>query len=263
MNENKRPIKIDAAFIPKEVCTAHDPVCILIDAVRASCTIATFFDMGAREMTLVESEERYVETHKDSMLENDCICAENLDGSCAPLAEVSPSIEDIRKAADYQGRRVFFRTTNGTIGVRKLGEMKVREILIGSMINCDAVAKAAVDLAMEKGMNICTVCAGREHGDIYCIDDTYCAGILIQRMEAYANSIGCPIAIQDSGKIALALVSSFGEDDEAAYCASASGDIMRNIHKEIDLHLCSRRNVTQVVPRVTGIDDAGNVTLTI
>lgn len=262
MSEHQRPIKIDAAFIPKEVCIAHNPICILIDAVRASCTIATFFEKGAREMMLIEDENAYVEAHKASMLPDDCICAENLDGSCAPLAEVSPSLEDIHSFDTYQGRRVFFRTTNGTIGVRKLGAMHVREILIGSMINCDAVAKAAVDMAMEKGMNICTVCAGREHGEIYCIDDTYCAGVLIERMEAYANSIGCPVDIQDSGKIARAVVANYTGDEEA-YCASASGEIMRRIHKEIDLHLCSRRNVTQVVPRVSQIDDEGSVILTI
>lgn len=258
---NMTTIKIDAAFIPKEVCVAHDPICILIDAVRASCTIATFFKKGAREIVLIEDEKTYVDLHHAEMVD-DCICAENLDGSRAALAEVSPSLEEINQFTGYEGRRVLFRTTNGTIGVRKVKSLGVKEIFIGSMLNCDAVAKAAVDLARKTGMNICTVCAGREHGDIYCIDDTYCAGVIIQSIEDYAHSIGCQIDVQDSAKIARSVVRQYANGEEA-YKSSASGEIMRRINKGQDLVLCAQKNITDVVPHVARIDEDGNVVLTI
>ncbi|MCI8650570.1 MAG: 2-phosphosulfolactate phosphatase [Anaerotruncus sp.] len=253
-------IKIDAAFIPREVCKSHNPICILIDAVRASCTIATFFDKGAQEIVLIEEEGAYIQAHPEALSPSCCICAEKLDGSRADLAEVSPSLHELHQHDSFTGRKVLFRTTNGSIGVRALSTQGLEKILIGSMLNCDAVAKAAVDMALENGMNICTVCAGREHGQIYCIDDTYCAGALIQSIKKYADSIGCAVDLQDSAKIAHSLVENYASA-EAAYQSSASGEIMRRLHMEQDLALCARENVTKVVPYVSHIDKEGNVTI--
>ena len=258
----KGSLKIDAAFIPREVCKSHNPLCILIDAVRASCTIAAFFDKGAEEIVLIEDEHAYVRAHPEALSPVCCICAEKLDGSRAELAEVSPSLRELYGCGSFQGRRVLFRTTNGSIGIRSLGEQGIGNILIGSLLNCDAVAKAAVDLAVAKGMNLCTVCAGREHGNIYCIDDTYCAGVLIRSMEAYARSLGYEPDLQDSAKIAYNVVEAYA-DAEEAYRNSASGEIMRRLGSEQDLALCSRKDVTRVVPRVSRIDEEGNVTITI
>lgn len=253
-------IKIEAAFIPKEVCRQHNPICILIDAVRASCTIAAFFHKGAEEIILVDSEEAYVGHHPEAAGPAYCICAEKPDGSRAELAEVSPSLCALRTYPSFQGRKILFRTTNGTVGVRTIRAAGLQEILIGSMLNCDAVAKAAVDLAIEKQTGICTVCAGREQGRIYCIDDTYCAAVLLRSIEAYAASRGIAAEAQDSAKIAFQLLEKYSGAQEA-YAASASGAIMRKIHMEEDLVLCAEKNVTEVVPQVVKVDSEGNVVL--
>lgn len=253
-------IKIEAAFIPKEVCKQHDPICILIDAVRASCTIATFFHKGAEEIILVDSEEAYLRSHPEADSPAYCICAEKLDGSRADLAEVSPSLCELRTYDSFAGRKVLFRTTNGTVGVRTIRSTGLQEILIGSMLNCDAVAKAAVDLAIEKQTGICTVCAGREHGEIYCIDDTYCAAAILRSIEACCASRGIRAEVQDSAKIAYQLLEKYSGTQEA-YAASASGAIMRNIHMEEDLALCAQKNITEVVPQVLKVDSEGNVVL--
>lgn len=257
-----KAMKLDAAFIPKEVCTAHDPVCILIDAVRASCTISALFDKGVREIILVEDEAVYAARHSE-----DCeavwTCAENPDGTRAPGAQLSPSLEEIDQTElDCRGRRFLFRTTNGTRGVQTVRDLGIQDVLIGSLANCRAVAQAAVDLALETGKNLCVVCAGREHGQIYCIDDTFCAGIILQSAAAYAESIGCQVELQDSAKIAQAVVERYKTGEEA-YAASGTGTVLRRIHRERDLLLCARKDMTALVPRVARIDGDGNVYLTI
>lgn len=258
----KKKIKIDASFIPKEVCIAHEPVCVLIDAVRASCTITTFFDKRAESLTLIEDETIYFRDHPEAMREPFCLSAENADGSRAELAEVSPSLMDLKSHPSYEGKHVLFRTTNGTVGVRTLIELGIKNVLIGSMLNCDAVAKAAIDQAVENNTGVCAVCAGREEGRIYCIDDTYCSGVLIRSMAAYAESIGYEADLQDAAKIACGMLDLY-KDAEDAFRHSGTGEIMRRLSKEEDLVLCARHNVTRVVPCVERVNQDGSVRICI
>lgn len=240
----------------------QNPVCILIDAVRASCTIATFFEKKAESVILIEDEYAYFKEHPEAAKAPYCLSAEKKDGSRAELAEVSPSLIELKMHPSYAGKRVLFRTTNGTVGVRSLSELGAEHILIGSMLNCDAVAKAAVDLAVEKNMGICTVCAGREDGHIYCIDDTYCSGVLISSMKTYAESIGLEPELQDAAKIACGMQRLY-KDAEEAYRCSGTGEIMRRLSQEEDLVLCAQHNVTDVVPYLDSVHEDGSITLSI
>lgn len=259
---DRKKLKIGAYFIPKEVCMDHNPVCILIDAVRASCTIATFFDKKAESVILIEDEYAYFKSHPEATKNPYCLSAEKKDGSRADLAEVSPSLIELKTRPSYEGKHILFRTTNGTVGVRSLRELGAEDILIGSMLNCDAVAKAAVDLAIKKNTGVCTVCAGREDGQIYCIDDTYCSGVLIRSMKAYAESIGWEPELQDAAKIACGMQRLY-KDAEEAYRCSGTGEIMRRLSQEEDLVLCARHNITDVVPYLDKVNEDGSIALSI
>lgn len=259
---DRKKLKIGAYFIPKEVCMAHNPVCILIDAVRASCTIATFFDKKAESVILIEDEYSYFKNHPEAAQNPYCLSAEKKDGSRAELAEVSPSLIELETKPSYTGKHVLFRTTNGTVGVRTLSELGAEDILIGSMLNCDAVAKTAVDLAIKKNTEVCTVCAGREDGRIYCIDDTYCSGVLISRMKAYAETIGLEPELQDAAKIACGMQKLYKNAEEAYRC-SGTGEIMRRLRQEEDLVLCARYNVMNVVPYMDKVNEDGSIALCI
>lgn len=250
MNE----MRLEAALIPPEIGGSVSPVCILIDALRASSTIVTCFEQGADKILLTEDEKSVMENNEAVRRRAGyCICAERVEGDKAKLADMSPSLADVKQFGPLNGKKVLFRTTNGTRGVYHLWRKGAREIYIGSMLNRDEVTKAAMQRAKALETGLCIVCAGRENGTIYCIDDTYCAGKLLESVRRWEEEWGWQIEWQDSAKLVKNMVSAY-RDTEDAFAQSATGQIMRNVHSEIDIRLCAQDNISRVVPRISGID---------
>lgn len=253
-----KPLLFETAFIPGEACLEGQSVCVVIDAIRASATIVTFFQQGCGRILLTEDEGQSIKDNPHIQAENYCICAEREEGDKAALAEVSPSLADIHEMGFLNGRNILFRTTNGTRGIRALYNRGIQNILVGSLLNAEAVMAKAVSMAVDKDMGICLVSAGRHNGRIPCIDDTYSCGRLIERGMRYAESRNIPVELADSSKIALKLTAAY-DNPEDAFSKSATGQIMRNVHSEIDIELCAKENISEMAPVVTGIDDNGHV----
>ncbi|HJA71703.1 MAG TPA: 2-phosphosulfolactate phosphatase [Candidatus Lachnoclostridium stercoravium] len=253
-----KSLLIETAFIPGEACLEGQSICVVIDAIRASGTIVTLFQQRCGQILLTEDESRSIEEDDRIRLENYCICAEREEGDRAALAEVSPSLADIHKMGDLKGRNILFRTTNGTRGIRALYGRGVENILVGSLLNADAVMETAVSMAVSKELGICLVSAGRHNGRISCIDDSYSCGRLAETGVKYAKKQGIPVELADSSKIALRLASTF-TDGKEAFSMSATGQIMRNVNSEIDILLCAEENISNMVPLVTGVDRNGHV----
>lgn len=253
-----KPLLFETAFIPTEACLEGQSVCVVIDAIRASATIVTLFQQGSGKILLTEDESQSIKEASIIQAENYCICAEREEGDKAALAEVSPSLADIHKMGFLNGRNILFRTTNGTRGIRALYSRGIQNILVGCLLNAEAVMAKAVSIAMAQNMGICLVGAGRHNGRIPCIDDTYSCGRLIQSGMDYTENHKIPIELADSSKIALKLIAAF-ESPEEAFSKSATGQIMRNVHSEIDIVLCAKENISKEVPVVTGVDSNGHV----
>lgn len=248
-----KALKIETVFIPKEIKKDSTSVCVVVDAIRASCTIVSFLEKGYKNILLTANERRSMEINPDIKGDKYYICAEAVEGTKAPLAHFSPSLTEINNLSCDNNRNILFRTTNGTVCVHTLIDIGIDEIFIGSMLNLDAVAKAALDRAVEKETGVCVVCAGRENGGIYCIDDTYCSAKILEKVIQFANEKNIPVDVQDSTKIAISMANSY-KDAYDAFSKSATGQIMRNANTEEDIKLCSLDNISNIVPKVTGID---------
>ncbi len=252
-------VKIETFFIPKEF-EGTDSICILIDAIRASCTISTLFEKNVSQVILTEDLHKSITSN---ILENQdelFICAENVEGSKADLAHASPSLAELEEIDIPEQQKVLFRTTNGTRGVSTLQQKGVETILIGSMLNKEAVIKYGLQLAAEKNMKLSIVCAGRENGKIYCIDDTYCSGKLIEFALETSKIMGIDVDLQDSSKIALNMLNSY-TDTFDAFSKSATGHIMRIVGSERDIALCARDSISTIVPKVTGFSQSNHITI--
>ena len=73
---------------------------------------------------------------------------------------------------------VIFSTTNGTRAILETASRCRRESCLGSLLNLDAVARAA----RERGEDVLIVCAGFQ-GE-FALDDAYCAGRIVQLLGA-------------------------------------------------------------------------------
>jgi 2-phosphosulfolactate phosphatase len=128
---------------------------------------------------------------------------------------------------------VVHTTTNGTRAIVQAAA-NCELVLVGSMLNLDAVAAAA----RGRGENVEVVCAGLRGGPSE--DDAYCAG----RIAALVG--GEPT---DAARSALELAASFPTAEEAFRTIRRVGETV----DEEDLVWCARESVTTVVPRFDGM----------
>ncbi|MBX7046057.1 MAG: 2-phosphosulfolactate phosphatase [Ignavibacteria bacterium] len=143
---------------------------IVIDALRATSTIATALVNGAKEVIPTENAATAVRVAKGSG--NSMLCGErggkiiegfNLGNS--PLEYTAEAIKD---------KSLVFSTTNGTVSLSKAKYAK--NCLLASFLNIQAV----VDFVKELNEDIVIICSGKLNN--FCIEDAVCAGVIINKL---------------------------------------------------------------------------------
>ena len=109
---------------------------------------------------------------------------------------------------------------------------RFERVLVGSLLNLDAVAAAA----RESGEDVAVLCAG-VLGEL-ALDDAYCAGRIVQALG------GEPA---DSAAAAVRLADSF-PDALAGLGSSQSARNLRGKGLEADIEWCAQESVLDVVP---------------
>ncbi|HYK07658.1 MAG TPA: 2-phosphosulfolactate phosphatase [Gaiellaceae bacterium] len=216
-------MKVHVAFTPDEAAAA--PTGIVVDVVRATSTIAQALSAGYRRVLCVPEIEQARALRAelaDSVVggERDAVRIEGFDVGASPREFLEPKAETL-----------ILSTTNGTRTIVTAAE-RCDEVLIGSLLNLDAVVRAAT----ERGEDVAVICAG--YKGAFAFDDAYCAGRFVQ---------------------ALA-----GERSDAAIAAALLADAFPNALDglnartygppglEDDLVFCARESVLDAVPRYAG-----------
>jgi 2-phosphosulfolactate phosphatase len=230
-------VRLDVALVPAEADTWRDGVCIVVDALRASATVVAMLDAGATGVLPVADTEEA----RRLAAELGAILAGEVDGLRPRGFDLDNSPREVA-AADLRGRTVVLRTSNGTAVLRRLRH--ARRVLVGSLPNATAVARAALGLAREDG-RIAIVCAGREAA--FVLDDALVAGVLAGVIERLAAADGVPVVLGD-GALAARRIAGDERDLAAGVLASASGHRVIELGLEDDLDRCLRRDVSHSVP---------------
>jgi 2-phosphosulfolactate phosphatase len=230
-------LRLDVALVPAEAGQWRDAVSVVVDALRASTTIVTILDRGARAVVPLEDadEARRVAAELGAVL------AGEIDGLKPPGYDFDNSPVELA-AADLAGRVVVLRTSNGTSVIRRLASSG--RVLVGCLPNGTAVAEAALGLAGDGG-RVGITCAGRDGA--FVLDDALVAGVLVDIIERLATSRGVPVILGDGADAARRLA---GDQSglEAGVRASASGRRVLELGLEADLARCLERDVSQLVP---------------
>jgi|GEM_PF-1257276 len=250
----------EVAFIPPDAALDSNCVCVVIDVLRASSTIVTIFDKGCSEIHLTDNVTGFLDTGLAADTPGLLVCAEDVLGSCLKGADFSPSLEEIERFGDIGNRKILMQTTNGTVAIHALTRKGVTNIFIGCMLNAQAVMRRTISLADKLSSNILIICAGRDNGTSYTIDDVYCAARLLQHGIKITEELEIRMELQDSAKLAMMLLDIYPGAVEA-FGASASGNTMRNINCQRDILLCARENISQTVPQVCGGTSSGQIVI--
>lgn len=222
-------MRIHVAFTPTE--TVRVPTAIVVDVLRATSTIVQALDAGYRRVFCCAEVEEARELRENL---NGAVLAGEREAQGIPGFDLGNSP---REFVHPLAEQVVLTTTNGTRAVVTAAAAS-DAVLIGSLLNLDAVAAAAV----ERAADVTVVCAGVE--GIFSLDDAYCAGRIVATMGADRT---------DAAEAALRIARSFTTAEEALRAAQNP----RQEGLDDDLAWCARENVSAVVPRLLGMRGPG------
>jgi 2-phosphosulfolactate phosphatase len=217
-------VLVHVAFTPKE--GAQAPLGIVVDVLRATSTIAQALASGYRRVLccaeIDEARELRAEL-PDSLVggERTAIRVPGFDVGASPREFLEPRAETL-----------ILTTTNGTQAILAAADA-CDEVLLGSLLNLDAVVRAA----RARAADVEVVCAGFQGA--FALDDAYCAGRIVEGLDGERSDAA----------IAASLVAGSFPDAAAGLNARTYGPP----GLEEDIAWCARESVLDVVPRFSGM----------
>jgi 2-phosphosulfolactate phosphatase len=206
---------------------------VIIDVLRATTTIATALNNGARYIVPVDSVAKCIELGRQI----NCITAGERDGKIAEGLSYGNSPFEYTR--DFiSGKILVLTTTNGTRLLHMALDKGAREIVTGSFANLNAVT----DYLIQQKNNIILACAAWK--DRINIEDTLFAGAVIEKVrehftiECDASHIAVNLYHRASGDLF-----SFMKENNASHYNRLMG-----FGLEKDIRYCLEPNMANVLP---------------
>lgn len=216
---------------------------VVIDVLRATTTIITALNNGAREVVPVNSIEFAMKVSGNSFGGQTLLGGERNTKKIEGFTLGNSPLEYTREA--IEGKSLILFTTNGTKATVK-AKFSENLFLLG-FNNLEAVAKHLASL--NKDVEI--LCAGSN--GMFCIEDTICAGKLIEKIEELSGKL----ELSDSAKACVTLANSSDEDMLQMLRGCEHGKLLIENGFEDDLNYVADLNTIDAVPYF----DAGVVKL--
>jgi 2-phosphosulfolactate phosphatase len=215
-------MRVHVALTPAEATSA--PVGIVVDVLRATSTIAQALASGYERVYCcaeIDAALALREELGEGLLggERDAVQIEGFDVGASPREFVG----------DPRSSTVIFSTTNGTRAILQ-GAALCEEVLLGSLLNLEAVAGAA----REREQDVEILCAGFQ--GTFALDDAYCSGRIVQLLGGEAT---------DSSKAADAIARAWPDAHEGLLARTYGPPGL-----EEDVAFCAQVSVLDVVPRL-------------
>jgi 2-phosphosulfolactate phosphatase len=214
-------VRCHVAFTPAEAAAA--PLGIVVDVMRATSTIAQALSSGyERVLCCAEIEDALALKAElgDAAItagERDAQRIEAFDAGASPREFVEPRAETL-----------VLSTTNGTRSI-VAAAASCDEVVLGALLNLEAVAARA------RGSDTIVLCAG--YKGVFAIDDAYCAGRIVQLLEAERT---------DSAVASAVVAERFPNAVDGINARTYGPPGL-----EEDIAWCSQVGVLDVVPRFT------------
>jgi 2-phosphosulfolactate phosphatase len=206
---------------------------VIIDVLRATSTIATALNNGARYIVPVDSVAKCIELGRQI----NCITAGEREGKIAEgLSYGNSPFEYSREFIN--GKILVLTTTNGTRLLHMALEKGAREIVTGAFTNLDAVT----EYLFQQKNNVILACAA--WNDRINIEDTLFAGAVIERVHGHFN-IECDashISATLYNKAAGDLFGFLKENNASHY------NRLMGYGLEKDIRYCLEPNLANVLP---------------
>jgi len=208
-------------------------IIVIIDVLRATSTIVTALNNGAKCVIPVDSVNRCIELGKQI----DGITAGERDGKIAEGLEYGNSPFEYPREF-IEGKTLVLTTTNGTRLLHMALEKGAKEIVIGSFANLSSVCTHIIEMKR----NVILGCAAWK--DRVNMEDALFAGAVIARVRKYFE-INC-----DSSHIAESMYEK-GKKDLFSFIKNNNASHyhrLMNFGLEKDIRYCLTADVANVLP---------------
>ena len=210
---------------------------VVVDVLRASSTIVTALDNGAR--AVIPAADLGETGRLAAMLDADVSLVGGERGG-VPVAGLTVGNSPLEYGPEaVGGRTVVLTTTNGTPAIT-LGR-KAASVAIGCFLNARAVV-AHLRAALDAGQPVTILCAGHE-GRVS-LEDTICTGLFLSRLLTPSEAT----ALGDSGQIAYALYQGSQAQLARALFGAAHTQRLIGLGFEKDVSYCARIDQTDALP---------------
>ncbi len=242
-------MRIDVALLPGLIRDA-DSVFAVVDILRASSTIVTLLGHGVPTVIPAASVEEARDLRR--RLPDHLLCGE-VDGLPPPGFDYGNSPAEFA-ALDPGGRAAILATSNGT---RILNDLKrAPAVLVGALLNREAVAAAMLALAREHNRDATVVCAAAPGGRAIALEDALGAGAIVEA----ALRLDGSLQPTDAARFARDAFLASRDDLPAALASARHGAELIQAGLASDVEYCARLDKSSVVPRLSR-DESGLLTL--
>ena len=235
-------------------------VWIAVDVLRATSVMTTFLAEGGTELYMTADVE---EARKLQWQFNLLAMGEQFAKPIAGFDFDNSPLALLRHKDKLKGRAGVHSTSNGTKLVKLLTSLG-GVVLAGSFLNMNACVSTATNLLQDGGSlqprpvapkhlasdglvhnddpdGIVIACAGRQGMPI--LDDTYCAGALIERLRTHFPHA----ELRDGAMVAEAVRRALPVEE--AFQKSESGQVMAALGLQEEILFCAREDVYGCVPQ--------------
>jgi len=231
-------VDLSATWQEASRVTLRGRIAVVIDVLRATSTIVTAIQSGAREVIPVETPEdarlAAQETGADGVVlggERGGLKIEGFDFGNSPYEFTPHSVG---------GKTVVMTTTNGTRAFAAAREADIT--FAAALLNIGSVA----NVLLHEGRDVAVICAGTE-GRVS-LDDLYCAGALIERIV----TPGSDWVLNDGAKLAVHWYGSNTGTSFDVLASCAHGRRLAELGFHRDVEFCSGVDTVTEVPVLKG-----------
>ena len=240
-------MRIDVALLPSFLSLQDSPVCVVVDALRATSTLAVLAARGVAEVAIASTVEEAL-LLKQREFPGWLLCGEA--GGLPPEGFDHGNSPAEFAEQELDGQRAILATSNGTRALTAAADASA--VFTGSLLNLTACARAAAHTAREQRRDITLVCAGTSFGTAFSLEDTGVCGAIV---EAIVREYGSNIA--DAGEITLSDTAMAAYRLWRSYMSprlmmgeAVHGQHLTNIGLAADLDFCSQVDLYAVAPQL-------------
>lgn len=230
-------MRITVALTPAMLREPGTSAVGVIDVLRASSSLVTMFERGLLRAlpagTLNEARQLALRNFSLLCGEIKSVQAPGFDYGNSPSQYAGVSLK---------GKSAVVFTTNGTRAIRAAAQAPV--VAVASLLNRRAVARHLLDEATRRNLDVALVCAGRECGTAFSLEDSIAAGAIVEA----AREADDTIAMTDEAWAAYHLWRWYRGDAMRAFRQSAHGRMLLGLGFEDDLWFAAQLDMYDSVP---------------